>query len=50
MVQAEGWSSVQNGELLRAHTNRIEDIALLVPRLLEVLPEVHAGTVTSVGV
>jgi hypothetical protein len=42
MVQAAGWSSVQNGELLRAHTNRIEDIALLVPRLLEVLPEVRA--------
>ena len=84
MVQAEGWSSVQNGELLRraaaagfdafvtpdrkleyqqhisgaglavvvlrAHTNRIEDIALLVPRLLEVLPDVRAGTVTHVGV
>ncbi len=82
MVQAEGWSSVKNGELLRhavaagfevfvtpdrkleyqqnipriglavvvvrAHTNRIEDIAPLVPRLLEVLPEVRAGTVTHV--
>jgi hypothetical protein len=84
MVQAEGWSSVQNGELLRraaavgydvfvtpdrkleyqqhiprvgvavvvvrAHTNRIEDIRPLVPALLQVLPSVRAGTVTHVGV
>lgn len=84
MVQAEGWSSIKNGELLRraaaagfevfvtpdrkleyqqhmprvgvavivlrAHTNRLEDIALLVPALLDVLPGVRAGTVTHVGV
>ena len=84
MVQAEGWSSVKNGELLRraaaagfdafvtsdrkleyqqymprvgvavivlrAHTNRLEDIAPLVPALLDVLLEVRVGTVTHVGV
>lgn len=84
MVQAEGWSSVQNGELLRraaaagydvfvtpdrkleyqqhipragvavvvvrAYTNRIEDIRPLVPELLQVLPSLRAGTVTHVGV
>lgn len=84
MVQAEGWSSVKNGELLRraatagfevfvtpdrnleyqqhmprvgvavivlrARTNRLQDVALLVPALLDVLPEVRAGTVTHVGV
>lgn len=84
MVQAEGWSSVKNGELLRraaaagfdafvtsdrkleyqqymprvgvavivlrAHTNRLEDLAPLVPALLDVLPEVRVGTVTHVGV
>ena len=85
MVQAEGWSSVKNGELLRraaaagfdafmtpdrkleyqqhipglgvavivlrAHTNRLEDIAPpLVPALLDVLPEVRVGTLTRVGV
>ena len=84
MVQAEGWSSVQNGELLRraaaagyhvfvtpdrkleyqqhipsvgvavvvlrAHTNRIEDIAPLVPALLQALPGLRASTVTHVGV
>jgi hypothetical protein len=84
MVQAEGWSSVKNGELLRraaaggfdvfvtpdrkleyqqhiprvgvavvvfrAHSNRIEDIAPLVPALLAVLPTVRVGTVTHVGV
>jgi len=83
MVQAEGWSSIKNGELLRraaaagfdafvtpdrkleyqqhmprvglavvvlrAHTNRLEDIAPLVPALLDVLPEVRIGTVTHVG-
>ena len=80
MVQAEGWSSVKNGNLLRraaaagfevfvtpdrkleyqqnmprvgvavivlrAHTNRLEDVAPLVPALLGVLPEVRVGTVT----
>ena len=84
MVQAEGWSAVQNGELLRraaaagydvfvtpdrkleyqqhiprvgvmlvvvrAHTNRIEDLRPLVPALLQVLPSLLAGTVTHVGV
>ena len=84
MVQAEGWSSVKNGELLRraaaagfdafvtsdrkleyqqymprvgvavivlrAHTNRLEDLAPLVPALLDVLLEVRVGTVTHVGV
>ena len=84
MVQAEGWSSVKNGELLRraaaagfdvfvtpdrkleyqqhiplvgvavvvfrAHSNRIEDLAPLVPALLAVLPTVRVGTVTHVGV
>ena len=84
MVQAEGWSSVKNGELLRraaaagfdvfvtpdrkleyqqhiplvgvavvvfrAHSNRIEDNAPLVPALLAVLPTVGVGTVTHVGV
>jgi len=83
MVQAEGWSSIKNGELLRraaaagfdafvtpdrkleyqqhmprvglavvvlrAHTNRLEDIAPLVPALLDELPEVRIGTVTHVG-
>ena len=84
MVQAEGWSSVKNGELLRraaaagfdvflapdrkleyqqhmprvgvavivlrAHTNRLEDIAPLVPALLDALPAARVGTVTHVGV
>jgi hypothetical protein len=84
MVQAEGWSSLKNGELLRraaaagfevlvtpdrqlehqqnisraglavvvvrARANRIEDIAPLVPQLLEILPTVRMGTVTHVGV
>lgn len=83
MVQAEGWSAVKNGELLRraaagfevfvtpdrkleyqqhmprvgvavivlrAHTNRIEDIAPLVPALLDALPEVRVGTVAHVSV
>ena len=88
MVHADGWSSVQNRELLRraaaaghevvvtpdpkleyrqhiprvgvavvvvrAHTNRIEDIRPLVPALLQVLlqvlPSLQAGTVTQVGV
>ena len=84
MVQAEGWSSVKNGELLRraatagfdafvapdrkleyqqhmprvgvaaivlrAHTNRLEDLISLVPALLDVLPTVRVGTVTHVGV
>lgn len=36
--------------VFRAHSNRIEDIAPLVPALLAVLPEVRAGTVTHVGV
>lgn len=36
--------------VVRAHTNRIEDIARLVPELLRVLPEVRVGTVTHVGV
>ena len=36
--------------VLRAHTNRLEDIALLVPALLDVLPGVRAGTVTHVGI
>lgn len=83
MVQAEGWSSLKNGELLRraaaagfrvlltpdrnleyqqnmsrvglavvvvrARTNRIEDLLPLVPRLLEALPHVQPGTVTHVG-
>ena len=84
MVQAESWSSVQNGELLRrtvaaayavfvtpdrkleyqqhiprvglavvvlrAHTNRIEDIAPLVPAPLQAPPGLRAGTVTHVVV
>lgn len=79
-----GWSSVNNGELLRraaaaefdvlvtpdrnleyqqnipraglavvvvrARTNRIEDITPLVPRLLEALPGILPGTVTHIGV
>ncbi len=83
MVQAEGWSSIRNGELLRraaaagfdvfltpdrkleyqqdiprvgvavivlrAHTNRLEDLAPLVPELLGALPQVRVGTVTHVG-
>ena len=36
--------------VLIARTNRLEDIAPLVPRLLEVLPDVRVGTVTRVGV
>ena len=36
--------------VVRAHTNRIEDIAPLVPQLLEVLPAVRIGTVTHIGV
>ena len=36
--------------VLIARTNRLEDIAPLVPRLLEVLSDVRAGTVTRVGV
>ncbi len=36
--------------VIRAFTNRIEDVAPLVPRVLEVLPEVRAGTVTHIGV
>ena len=36
--------------VLRAHTNRLEDIAPLVPALLDLLPEVRVGTVTHVGV
>lgn len=83
MVQAEGWSAVKNGELLRraatagfevfvtpdrsleyqqniprvkiavvvvrARTNRIEDILPLIPRLLAMLPEVRPGTVTHIA-
>ena len=40
--------------VVRAHTNRIEDIRPLVPALLQVLlqvlPSLQAGTVTQVGV
>ena len=36
--------------VLIARTNRLEDIAPLVPRLLEVLSDVRVGTVTRVGV
>ena len=36
--------------VLRAHPNRLEDVAPLVPALLDVLPEVRVGTVTHVGV
>lgn len=36
--------------VFRAHTNRIEDISPLVPRLLEVLPRVRPGMVTHVGI
>lgn len=36
--------------VIRAHTNRIEDIRPLVPALLQVLPGLRAGTVTHVGV
>lgn len=31
--------------VLRARTNRLVDLKLLVPRLLQVLPEVHPGEV-----
>jgi len=36
--------------VVRARTNRIEDITPLVPRLLEVLPWARPGSVTHVGV
>lgn len=36
--------------VLRAHTNRIEDIAPLVPALLQAPPGLRAGTVTHVVV
>ncbi len=36
--------------VIRARTNRIEDLLPLVSRLLEVLPGVQPGTVTHVGV
>ncbi|MEQ1692252.1 MAG: hypothetical protein ABMA00_13260 [Gemmatimonas sp.] len=36
--------------VLRARTNRIEDITPLVPALLAVLPVPRVGTVTHVGV
>ncbi len=36
--------------VFRAHSNRIEDLAPLVPALLAVLPTVRVGTVTHVGV
>jgi hypothetical protein len=36
--------------VLRARTNRLADIAPLVPALLDVLPEVRVGTVTHLGV
>lgn len=36
--------------VIHAHSNRIEDIVPLVPRILTVLPAVRPGTVTHVGV
>lgn len=36
--------------VLIARTNRLEDIAPLVPRFFEVLSDVRVGTVTRVGV
>lgn len=82
-VQQEGWSSIKNGDLLRAAakagfqvlltpdrnlryqqdisragvavvvlraaTNRIEDLLPIVPRLLTLLLGVEPGTVTELG-
>ena len=84
MVQAAGWSAIQNGELLRraaaagfdvfltpdrnleyqqnlsqvtlgvvvlrARTNRIEDLLPLVPHLLDVLPTMRPGMLAHVSV
>ena len=36
--------------VMRARTNRVADLKALVPKLLEVLPEVKAGEVTWVGI
>lgn len=36
--------------VIRARTNRMEDLATVLPQLLEVLPTVRRGTVTHVGV
>jgi len=36
--------------VLRARTNRIEELLPLVPRLLELLPTARPGTVTHVSV
>ncbi|MEP7346041.1 MAG: hypothetical protein ABI877_12270 [Gemmatimonadaceae bacterium] len=83
MVQAMGWSSVKNGDLLRraaaagfeafvtpdqnleyqqnlsrvglavvvvrARSNRIEDLVPLVPRLLEILVTAKPGQIVHVG-
>jgi hypothetical protein len=43
--------TVQLGVIVvRARTNRIEDLLPLVPRLLAELPNVKPGTITHVGV
>ena len=36
--------------VIRARTNRMEDLATVLAQLLEVLPTVRRGTVTHVGV
>ena len=36
--------------ILRASTNRLSDLSLLVPRVLEILPDVQIGKVTWVGI
>ncbi|MCE9642031.1 MAG: DUF5615 family PIN-like protein [Betaproteobacteria bacterium] len=35
--------------VVRASTNRIADLALLVPRMLDVLPNARRGEVTRIG-
>jgi len=36
--------------VMRARTNRLADLKLLVPKLLEALPDVKTGEVTWVGI
>lgn len=36
--------------ILRASTNRLSDLTLLIPRVLTILPEAQAGEVTWVGI
>ena len=36
--------------VMRAQNNRLSELKLLVPHLLEILPEVKAGEVTWVGI